>query len=115
MLEKSTIVQVLRAAQKVGCELVVNVAAPCGGATCVATSEQIAGSIVGELHLPSSLVGLTPGEYADWVGLNGHVQCCSSTASGRQCRNWATGLPITDAKQWKAFRDTHPYCHVHGG
>lgn len=105
---------VLRELARSGCKFLYTVATPMGGTETLATPEQAAAIAAGSLH-PSSLLGLSATEYSEWLELDGHLQCCSNTSTGRRCKNHVAGTGIADPARWKTIRDTQPYCHLHGG
>jgi len=80
----------------------------------MATPEQAAAIAAGSAQA-SSLLGLTPVEYQQWLNQGGYVQCSASTNRGARCRNHVSGTAVVDAVEWKALNDSRPYCQVHGG
>lgn len=115
MVTRAEIIRALEAAKQAGCWFNLGFPAPFGGKEMELKPEHIAASILDGANLPALVTGLSPAEYAEWVEQDGRVLCAGKTAKGRPCRKHVSGPVLTDPKEWKALRDTAPYCRTHGG
>jgi hypothetical protein len=115
MTSRTAIIDAIEALRKTSCNFIVEYPGACGTAHSHLTGEDIAAAILDGVNLAARVSGLTAEEYAEWVELSGRVRCSARTAQGTQCRKTASGPMISNPLEWKALRDSAPYCPTHGG